>query len=1265
MEGPVCSLKHLAASPPHLPSSYDGHGVVHWSRRASYRLLQVALLYFTVTWIAWAFPPIYVRLSETGQAVVFTLVDTATAELQNRALPSSQQNTEDLLTGTKKRKFKCNESIENEEETSKNLSILKDGVDDKIFTVEPEQYTVRAEPKVIESKVDGSIEKKDEKTEEIVLAKESEPEHEVAAIKNASLKDTETGMNANHGKIVGNEGSDQPEGAEDIPSFSEWAQKQLAEAEKKKGQNATTPPSGSPSRASGNLKIRSKNYASPDCGAKIVGTNPEAMYAGSIISPSRDEYVLNACTNRFWFVVELCEAIQAKKIELANFELFSSSPRDFSVSLSDRFPSRDWRSVGHFTAQDERDIQSFNLNPHLFGKFIKVELHSHYGSEHYCPISLFRVYGTSEFEVLETEVEVHESVPNLADDDDDEEPLDVDTGESPKTLFGSAQDAVLSIVKKAAQVLVKSGDSQNETIVIINVDTSQAQESTSENCVSPSHIIVCDNCSDALFNQVFDLLSCRGAHLQALIDSPFVRTSFQTSKLCSEYGLDFGSHRTGAPYPLRAYTNAIDPTYSDRSNYLSALLPPKYIAALCNILAILEKKVVFNISYEINGTSSINLTSNSEGTSPNLESNFENLVITPPSTCTIDISSSLPCSSPSVSDSDVTAGFSSSITLDSSLTEKTIASQIKPTKTLVKEPDKKGGLPSAAPIKTSYEQGKDTVVLSETPLVEELPVSKSSVTASVVTREENQTKIPEISPEKEDDQAKITTPELNIVKKEAAEEKPVVPEADQQHSASVEKQMETVFDDKFQETQENLSLDSILSQMKDLEMPVDISSSAAVNPSASTTTVPPPNLAQTQQAQKESVFVRLSNRIKVLERNMSLSGQYLEELSRRYKKQVEEMQRAFNRTLAAVSEESRKGEEREQKRLEEMAELQKKLSSLTVAVETLLQERDSWQHKMAVIIQHVVLIVIEVMVIGVFLYFCRSLPNTGTESPIRKWSLGWRVKAPKRRRSIDGITTHESARIHNRRPSEEALHISGTYSDLLITDPQISEIDGGTGTVPKVEAKKRRRKRKDGLHKSSSSANLNSKSVGRRSLDNTPCPVVSGNSENENVPTRRASSSEIGRWWKFTNGIESEETTNSRQEHSVKINGTEPLNDPETLSVMINGSTHTSSTSGNVSERESPSRKSDLSQSYNSQKVEKKMNVDTLDENTPVRQGNGTVKSVGSNPKVRQLTSPFFIKTAMSSRSNRVGNNIEPSPQARLKSDNWEWYPPCCKFGQV
>lgn len=63
------------------------------------------------------------------------------------------------------------------------------------------------------------------------------------------------------------------------------------------------------------LKVRhSKNYASPDCGAKVVGANPEAVSASSVLSPSRDEYLLNTCNARIWFIVELCEAIQPKKV---------------------------------------------------------------------------------------------------------------------------------------------------------------------------------------------------------------------------------------------------------------------------------------------------------------------------------------------------------------------------------------------------------------------------------------------------------------------------------------------------------------------------------------------------------------------------------------------------------------------------------------------------------------------------------------------------------------------------------------------------------------------------------------------------------------------------------------------------------------------------------------------------------------------------------------------------------------------------------------
>lgn len=86
---------------------------------------------------------------------------------------------------------------------------------------------------------------------------------------------------------------------------------------------------------------------------------------------------------------------------------------------------------------------------------------------------------------------------------------------------------------------------------------------------------------------------------------------------------------------------------------------------------------------------------------------------------------------------------------------------------------------------------------------------------------------------------------------------------------------------------------------------------------------------------------------------MSLSTQYLEELSRRYKKQVEEMQRAFNKTLAAIGESEKKGQERELKQAEEMEALRNQVVVLSNAITVLLQEREGWTYKLGVSNQHI------------------------------------------------------------------------------------------------------------------------------------------------------------------------------------------------------------------------------------------------------------------------------------------------------------------------
>lgn len=349
-------------------------------------------------------------------------------------------------------------------------------------------------------------------------------------------------------------------------------------------------------------KLRSKNYASPDCGAKIVAANPEAVSPSSVLSPSRDEYKLNTCTSRIWFIVELCEAVQAKKIDLANFELFSSSPKDFTVSISDRFPTRDWSLVGQFTAKDERDIQSFDLFPHLFGRYMKVEIKSHYGSEHFCPISLFRVYGTSEFEALEKEDQVN---TNTLEEDMDDETLDSVYGEVPKNLFSSATDAVISIVKKAAEVLGNKGNASNQTITANSSNQTVNSSVYTDFCTTPSHLIVCDNCSDAFFTSIYQLISCKAKILIGLLNSSFIRSSLCHSDICKNFGLEFRKGTPGSSHVC--------------GYYLSSFFSPNYLGALCNVFAAEENKVVLNMTQLINNVSATNISKivgleSSEGT---------------------------------------------------------------------------------------------------------------------------------------------------------------------------------------------------------------------------------------------------------------------------------------------------------------------------------------------------------------------------------------------------------------------------------------------------------------------------------------------------------------------------------------------------------------------------------------------------------------------------------------------------------------------------
>ena len=115
--------------------------------------------------------------------------------------------------------------------------------------------------------------------------------------------------------------------------------------------------------------------------------------------------MLNPCKAKIWFVVELCEPIQPSSIELANFELYSSTPKEIQIQGSDKYPSQEWLQLGSFAASESRELQRFDIKSQSnYMKFIRIDLHSYYGSEHFCPVSLIRAFGISlaeEFDTME------------------------------------------------------------------------------------------------------------------------------------------------------------------------------------------------------------------------------------------------------------------------------------------------------------------------------------------------------------------------------------------------------------------------------------------------------------------------------------------------------------------------------------------------------------------------------------------------------------------------------------------------------------------------------------------------------------------------------------------------------------------------------------------------------------------------------------------------------------------------------------------------
>lgn len=171
-----------------------------------------------------------------------------------------------------------------------------------------------------------------------------------------------------------------------------------------------------------------------------------------------------------------------------------------------------------------------------------------------------------------------------------------------------------------------------------------------------------------------------------------------------------------------------------------------------------------------------------------------------------------------------------------------------------------------------------------------------------------------------------------------------------------------------------------------------------------------------------------------LERNMSLSGQYLEELSKRYKKQVEEMQTLLEKTLVTLREESVKVNERHR-------HFEERLNSLSVNVQNLLTER---QILYSVLYMSVIIILVSYCVY----FFCGKHPTNYDSDTERRPEI-------LRRSSVDVLIQKPQQEKKKRRHSDQIMKIV-RYSSLQEDD----------------KARKSRKRKKNKISRSNSTSSL-------------------------------------------------------------------------------------------------------------------------------------------------------------------------------------------------
>ncbi|NXC91305.1 SUCO factor, partial [Cercotrichas coryphoeus] len=790
-----------------------------------------------------------------------------------------------------------------------------------------------------------------------------------------------------------------PKDPGDIPTFDEW-KKKVMEVEKEKSQSMHPSAVGG-QHSTKKVQKNRNNYASVECGAKILAANPEAKSTSAILMENMDLYMLNPCSTKIWFVVELCEPVQVKQFDIANHELFSSTPKDFLVSISDRYPTNKWIKLGTFHARDERNVQSFPLDEQMYAKYVKVELISHFGSEHFCPLSLIRVFGTSMVEEYEEIADSqYQSERQELFDEDYDYLLDYNTGEekSSKNLLGSATNAILSMVNIAANMLGAKTEESSETeagnkSVSENVTATPATSTAAPRLPEPTPVP-----SPELVTTDIPQIEKEQLMVDLTKESPIVQlmqeyeedTSQSTVTLLSS---DEQEEEAAAWFELETEEYCCDMAAVCCISTFS-----EYLFRWCSVAAAMHRQhsktggeerppYPVDVQQPQPALPESAQTAAEEPLPEQLDSKAEK----PPGTVVaVDFSAAHEEISNETTES-IELEPSHPQTVSPSLLLE-VTSEVKPSPTtdmVLEAPKEDSGqvAPRATPqvdvpeLSTEVEKAESSVVEESPESIVATEVKEMSTREAVATPVIAKPTETVVQPESTVDMAaseavegRESTPEM---------QKPVVPPVESPVSAETKEEE--------QAAEEALLAIPVSGgpQRTATDFYAELQNSTELGYANG-------NLVHGSN-QKESVFMRLNNRIKALEVNMSLSSRYLEELSQRYRKQMEEMQKAFNKTIIKLQNTSRIAEEQDQRQTEAIQLLQAQLTNMTQLASNLSATVAELKREVSDRQTYLVISLVLCLILGLVLFVqrCRS-PSQFCEDYLSKIPKSNHYPSPKR-----------------------------------------------------------------------------------------------------------------------------------------------------------------------------------------------------------------------------------------------------------------------------